>query len=105
MENDRLINEVDLAKNFRRAIEPYISEDLKGSAIFVDLSDIYAICLSYVALIDSHLISKGDEKINKESLVGVLYEIDSELVEHLSFHLESLKENLPLVIEQIEKYK
>lgn len=84
----------------RNKFDPYLSDSVRDSQLFVDLADIYEICCSYIKVIDG--INNMDIT-DKNATEDVLYEIDNQLFEHLPHHLESLKVLLPKLIDLFDE--
>ncbi|MFK5950275.1 MAG: hypothetical protein QM500_16065 [Methylococcales bacterium] len=88
---------VDVVKKIQDKLDPYLSESLRDSQLFIDLADIHEICRSYQNAIDRILLSD-----DREMIAEILNDIDNELFVHLPYHFKSLKKLLPDVIDEIE---
>jgi hypothetical protein len=89
----------DVLRALRLKLDGLLPESLQKSQVFVDLVDIHEICRAYLNAVNRILV---EESLSPAGLEDILYEIDSELFEHLPYHLKSLKKLLPKVIEALE---
>jgi hypothetical protein len=88
---------VDLVKALRGKLSPYLTKELNESAFFVDLADIYEACTWYVETMGRI----SDVSLTRDELETVLIDIDVNMLEHLNYHLDSLKKSLPAVLNAI----
>lgn len=83
----------------RDKFSKFFDQDINGSAVYVDLADIYEISSWYINKMNVLLDSK---EINRDELWEHLTDIQVQFFEHLAHHLDSLEVLLPRLIKMIE---
>ena len=88
---------VRAAAKLRRRLKSHISEKLCDSGLIVDLADIREI-----AIWTQRTINKlGARELTTSELQDILVEVDVQLLFHLRYHLRSLANKLPKVLDEI----
>lgn len=90
---------VELVARLRNRLEPFFPEPLNNSQVFIDLADIYEISQLYIKLIDEMVSSESYSEMEANQFA---YSLDTHVVEHLNYHLASLKNLMPDVIDAVE---
>ena len=79
----------------RGAIGPFMSDRVNSSSMYVDLADIYEISSWYVKIVDEVLSSGSPQK---EDVFEMLVGLETQIIRHLSTHIQSLVKSLPRAI-------
>ncbi|QNK69471.1 hypothetical protein [Variovorax sp. PAMC26660] len=81
----------------KKELDKYSLDENLSGRIFVDLSDIFEACKWFVDTIESEKF----ESLSQDELETLLINIDVNLIQHISYHLESLRKDFPVVLDAI----
>ncbi|MDR2189451.1 MAG: hypothetical protein LBE62_15615 [Azonexus sp.] len=81
-----------LVGDLKNKISPYLSDSLNQSQFFVDVADAYSACSSFISLVDD-LLSK--DIVLADQVEVFLADLDVHLLEHLAYHIKSLRRLIP----------
>ena len=85
-----------LVSDLKRKLAPHLTDSLNQSQLFVDMADAYAACCSFIAIVDD--ISTV-EFLQTDQVETFLVDVDVHLLEHLTYHLESLRKLIPEAVD------
>ena len=83
-------------RGYQKVLRPIMADKLNNSALFVDLADIYEISALYVAM--TNRILREKRAAPSEEICDRFVAIQVELLEHLPYHIKSLRKTLPRVV-------
>jgi hypothetical protein len=89
-----------LVQSLRERISPHLPDKLNRSSLYVDLADAYQACNDFIRTIDK-VVSKVS--LRRTELETNLVDVDVHLLEHLNYHVESLRELVPQAIGALEE--
>ena len=90
---------VKLEVNLKRKISPYLTDALNRSQLYVDIADSYEACSSFVSLIDDFL---SRDTMLADQAEAFLTDLDVHLLEHLAYHMESLRRLIPDALDSFD---
>lgn len=91
---------IAVLKKLEASLGQVLSPSLRKSQLLVDLSDIHEISRSYIKLIEELVEVEPDDVT---AIEDILYKIDTEILEHLPYHAESLKTLLPKLLDAVDE--
>jgi hypothetical protein len=84
-----------LVGELKAKMSSHLNEELNRSQLYVDVADSYQACRDFVEIVNTFL---STETPNHDRLESFLVDVDVHLLEHLGYHLESLRKLLPIAI-------
>ncbi len=91
---------IAILKKLETSLGQVLSPALRESQLLVDLSDIHEISRSYIKLIEQLVEA---DPVNVSTIEDILYKIDTEILEHLPYHAESLKALFPKLLDAVDE--
>lgn len=89
---------VHLVSDLKGKMSPYLTDNMNQSQLFVDIADAYEACCRFIAIVDD-ISSK--ETLQVDQLEAFLVDVDVHLLEHLAYHLKSLRKLVPKAIDSL----
>jgi len=79
-----------------RQVNAYARDDQLSGRLYVDLVDMLEACRWFVSSMD-----QLGEELTRDELESLLIKIDVNVVQHLGFHMRSLKRDMPRVLDAV----
>ena len=87
-----------LYKALQENISPLVSEKVNRAPLMVDIADAYEACQQFIDLINKF---NSRKRHTKDQVENLLVEIDVHLLEHLTYHLKSLRKEVPRALKSL----
>jgi hypothetical protein len=91
---------VNLYQALQQKMSPHLPEKIGRTSLFVDIADAYEACNSFSDVVED-LVSR--KRMTRDQLQTALVDVDLHLLEHLTYHLKSLRKHLPKAIAALEE--
>ena len=91
-----------LYKALQENISPFFPEKVNRTSLFVDIADAYEACQEFIDLINKF---NSQKRYTKDQIENLMIEIDVHLLEHLTYHLKSLRREVPRALKALTRPK
>lgn len=76
----------------KERVAPHLSAELNRSQLYVDFADSYQACTEFLLAVDAFL---SVNEPSRDELESLLVAIDLHLLEHLAYHMDSMRALIP----------
>jgi hypothetical protein len=83
-------------KRLVRQVEAFVQDKRLCGRLYADLTDLLEACNWFVSTVQGI-----DKELSRDELESLLIKIDVNVLQHLGYHLESLKQDMPVMLDAI----
>src|SRR5688572_12174589 len=78
-------------------LKPLVKDDELCGRFYADLNDMLEMCHWFV----STATSERKKQLSRDEIESLLIEVEVKMLQHLAYHLDSLRKDLPVVLDAV----